>query len=1060
MKRIIISVMLLLAAAASPAAGRELLSFDKTLVSSEDPSFAPAINDAQEQAGRLIERLYGGLIGMSPAGSALTAAYSVTTVASKDKDALVVVLSLTRRSDGAQTPSLTWAGPLTADMPRWMSRALFLLWSFQKGFLAGQEAAAPVVVDELPGSILSPTMPPLAITVTPSGSLVVAMAMTCIEIDHASRLIGQPGRQLADMGVPVYAGGVSSTPGGSLFLKPITGRDVYRVQSGAAEPQRIPTGLELSTLYSWAALADGSVLFADTLNRKAYRVAQGRKRQELPLFSGSLAWPSAFTAGPDGTIWAFDPLLRGFRVFTMEGSPVDVVLPLLDPSVGFTPMSLSIGPDGGIVTLANQVLYRLSRDGRIVWSLGALPSSAQVAVDWSRGLIYLCDTAGRNIVKILDRAWCAEKGIRNDLEERVVALRARGKEDWYREAARLYEQAGGAFMATAYWQRVQEEDPSNADEAEARLRALEVERLRAEAAELDARARSTLTAIGMETARPLSVQAIQRYELLLSKAPGDARARAAMAELKDLFSGAGKDAEKGASLEITEIQVANLFPALMQWYATHPPAAVKVANPLDVSVERVRASLFIPGFMDLPVESETVARISPGESVTFALPAPLNQKALELQEDMAVQAQVSVVWTAAGGERSASRTRGFTLYRNSALSWDDTRRIASFITPNEQTVSRFAARAVAGMEDGSARTVDAAAAPAQPRFSRALFQAMRICDTLGAYGITYVPDPDSPLSRALGRREIVDTVRFARTTLYNRTGDCDDTTALLCSLLESAGIPTAVLTTPGHVFCAFNSGEPAENARFLRSKGLDVMVRDGSVWIPIETTVLSKGFMAAWASASELVAANTASGSLELIPVASMRDAYPALPLPADTLTMAEPGSAAVARAYAASLSLFTQGLYAAPLKVLSDGLPRLTGKAAAKPLSQMGILHALFSALPEAETAFRKALSADPSMASAFVNLANLKLLENDADSALAVVKQGLAVNADSALLNLLAARIYAGRGDSALAAASFARVKKASPDLAARYPELSVTTQRAGLAGASSSLPWGAED
>jgi len=200
-----------------------------------------------------------------------------------------------------------------------------------------------------------------------------------------------------------------------------------------------------------------------------------------------------------------------------------------------------------------------------------------------------------------------------------------------------------------------------------------------------------------------------------------------------------------------------------------------------------------------------------------------------------------------------------------------------------------------------------------------------------------------------------------------------------------------------------------------------------------------------------------------------MRDTYPALPLPADSLTVSEPGPAAVEQAYATSLTAFTHALYATPLQELSDGLPRLSGKAAAKSLSRIGVLHAIFSSLPDAEAAFRKAITADPTMVSTYVNLSNLKLLENDSDSALQVVKQGLAVNGQSALLNLLASRIYADKGDTAMAAAAFARVQKASPDLASRYPALArlagagagqTGAQRAGEAGASPALPWGMEE
>jgi Tfp pilus assembly protein PilF len=123
-----------------------------------------------------------------------------------------------------------------------------------------------------------------------------------------------------------------------------------------------------------------------------------------------------------------------------------------------------------------------------------------------------------------------------------------------------------------------------------------------------------------------------------------------------------------------------------------------------------------------------------------------------------------------------------------------------------------------------------------------------------------------------------------------------------------------------------------------------------------------------------------------------------------------------------------------------------------------------MFGRTADAESAFRAAIKDDPSMVSPYVNLANVRLLSGDPDGALAVLKQGLAQNGESALLNLLAARISADRGDAAATAAYFARVQKASPDLAGQYPELAAAaaatgTTRASKAAGTPALIWDGE-
>jgi tetratricopeptide (TPR) repeat protein len=1054
---------------AKHAAAVERLAFSPPLVSSDTAGLAATVSDIIDRAAEVMSRLYAQSFTVVQPESVPRPDFNAAPIASQDKETLTLVISLKRASDGASTPAMVWNGPATADTPLWLARSAFLLWSSFHGFLADQITAPPVYVDELPVSVLNPLFTPLGIAVTSSGTIAAALAMTCVELDRTFRQVGEPGKSLAERSTPVYVGSVAATPGGSFIMKPSMGRDLYRLQPGAADPQRMPAGVELSTIFYWGAFPDGSALLVDAMNRKALRVAPGNKRQDVPIFSSASSWPSAYAIGPEGSIWVYDPPLRGVHVYTSEGKPLDIVLPLVDPANVLAATSMDVGPDGSFLLFANKQLLKFTRDGRQVWSLGSIagseqpdmPSSATIAADWARGLIYVCDIMGKRIVKLLDRDYARARGAGIDFEEKVIAVRAAKAGDEAALAggeAKLYAAAGSTLMAKAWWQKLDDADPGNPDAA-AQLLAIELQDIKAAAKALDLKARATLASIGIETARISYVQAIQKYELLLSKDPGDEQSRKAMNSLKDLFSDTGQGGTRQKPLTVSDMRIANLFPSLMQWYASHPPGTVTVSNPLPDAVDKVRISFFIPQFMDLPVESKSVARLSPGDSISFDLAPAFNQKVLELQEDMTTQVQLTVTWSTGGLEQSLVRTGSATIYRNTALTWTDTRKISSFITPNESTVSGFAARVLAGAGNAGSQ-----------RLSKTIFQAMRICDAVGAYGIAYVPDPDSPFSKALGKAETVDTVRFPRITLYNRTGDCDDTTALLCSLLESAGIHTAILTTPGHIFLAFETGEPAENAAYISGGALETLTRDGSVWIPVETTVLSQGFMASWASASDLVKQYGKTSQFEFIPVAGMRDAYPALPLPQSPLTVAEPARASVDRAYSASLKGFTDSLYAARLIDMQSTLAKLSGSAAVKVRVRQGVLHALFGNLPEAEASFRKAIADDPTMVSPYVNLANVRLLSRDQDGALLAVKQGLAQNAGSALLNLLAARIYSDKGDAANTGTYFAKAEKLSPELAARWaalvPGLAARggsteggAQRAAQADATPMLLWGAD-
>ena len=498
-----------------------------------------------------------------------------------------------------------------------------------------------------------------------------------------------------------------------------------------------------------------------------------------------------------------------------------------------------------------------------------------------------------------------------------------------------------------------------------------------------------------------------------------------MDSLKGLFSDKGPAGGRPPALTITDATLAAIFPSLMLQYARSPVGSVSVRNSSAAKVDNLRASLMIPRFMDFPAEAPALASLAPNAGASFPLTVPLNRSVLELQEDMSVQARIEVSCTVAGSEQSVSRIVPVTIRRNTALTWDITAKIASFITPNEEVVNGFARRALAPAGEEKAFLL-----------SPKLFQAMRVCDALAAHGVTYVEDPASPITTSLGKPAVVDTVQLPRVTLFNRAGDCDDTTALLASLLEAIGVRTAILTTPGHIFLAFDTGEPAESARFLSDATLEVIPHAGSAWIPIETTSpLQKGFLSAWAAASQLVRAHKANGPFEFIPLADARASYPALPLPQSTIAVAEPARSVVDGMFAASLSGFAARLYSTRITEMDARLKGLAGTQAGKLRTQQGILHALFGRLTEAGRAFEAATRDDPSLIAPYVNLANVRLAEKNPDAALAAVRAGLARSPGSTLLNVAAARCWSVKGDKAKAAEHLATVRATDPALASRY-------------------------
>ncbi|HVP17840.1 MAG TPA: tetratricopeptide repeat protein [Spirochaetia bacterium] len=1058
MRRLTVLLLLLLCAAGAQAALVERIRVEAPLVDPATQEAKGRVADLIDTLAGVTNRLYADRIEIARQEAGGTFEYSLSLIASLRSESPSMVIRVKRLSDGKESAAYPWLGQPTPELPSLFAHAVFLLWgSVKEAWQASSQP--PQVIDELPAALISQYAYPWSLAAGPGGDVLAALGTGCVELDHSLRVVAEPGKSLGDGGVVSYALGVSVTPGGTVLLKPAQGSNLYRIDPDAAAPRKVQTGIELATA-PFAALPDGGVLVVDSAGRKAVKIT-GKKRLDFPLFANPTEYIGFVGVGPDSTVWVYDSVLRAFRIYSVEGKLVDYVLPLVDPARQLTPLAMTIGPDGSFIVLSPGQLLKFSRDGSLVWKLESLagldveklPASGSLVADWNHGLVYLADTMGRRIVRLLDTAYCTRKGIRNAMEEKLVALRQSPNADeapTLSEIAGLYETAGSSLMARASWQRVLDADPGN-QTAQTRLRALEVADLKRVAADLDRKARETLEAVGPESARLSYMQAVQTYEQILSRSPGDREARASMEQLKKIFETGGPTPEQQAPLVVQDVKISSLFPALMQFYLAHPAGTVTVSNPLSTAVQNVRVSAFIPRFMDFPSESKVLPRLDPAAQASLDIVLKLQPSVLDLQEDTVVQVRIDATCSVNGIEKTTSRVVSATMNRNTALTWDDTRKIAAYITPNEETVSGFARR-VLDIGD-SARTM---------QISRRIFHAMHICDALGAYGMSYVPNPETPISKVLGNSQVIDTVHFPRATLANRGGDCSDTTALLASLFESVGIRTAVLTTPGHIFLAFDTGEPGENAPLFSTQSLEVILH-GSVWIPVETTVLRQGFLEAWIAASELVRKYRAGGPFEFLPLAEMRGSWPALPLPPSAVTIVDPSPAAVQKLYSSSLAGFTAALYTSRISQMTAQLAGQSGRQASLLRIRVGILHGMFGDMTDAEAAFRAVMASDPSLVSPYINVANIRLLAGDTDGALALVNKGLAVNPKSPLLNLLAARIYGGRGDATRAADFLARVKATAPDFAARYADSIATgtaaSQRAADQGDKLAVTWGNE-
>lgn len=334
--------------------------------------------------------------------------------------------------------------------------------------------------------------------------------------------------------------------------------------------------------------------------------------------------------------------------------------------------------------------------------------------------------------------------------------------------------------------------------------------------------------------------------------------------------------KKDVSLvSIEKVSLQPMFSAAYKYYVGQPVGDVTIQNNDEEPFRNVKISLSVAKYSDFPTET-MVKGLLPGQRLTVPVTLTLNDKVLELTENTPVQADVRVSYFQDNAEKSVSQNAPITLYSRNSISWTDTARLSSFITPRDTPIAEFTRAGIhAFMTDLKGSTI-----------GKPLAKAILFYEAVSALGITYVPDPNTPFTMVSGKPEMLDYVQFPRETLRRKTGDCDDTTALMASLLESVGVHTALVSVPGHILLMANTEESDPQAlglpeeRFVNYKG--------SYWVPIETTMYGKSFMAAWQAGIATVRGALAKNEADFLQVDEAARQYPPV-----TLVEADPDAPA-----------------------------------------------------------------------------------------------------------------------------------------------------------------------
>lgn len=316
----------------------------------------------------------------------------------------------------------------------------------------------------------------------------------------------------------------------------------------------------------------------------------------------------------------------------------------------------------------------------------------------------------------------------------------------------------------------------------------------------------------------------------------------------------------GARLVIEDLRLTRMFAAAHRQYATERLGQVRVRNDTNDDYKNLRLSFFIKDYMDFPVTRE-IPELKAKTSVEVPLHATFSKKVLDIDEDTRVLAVVTLA-TADARDSSQEVTQSLTLYGKNAILWSNGDMVGSFVTPRDDTLRNFVRDAV-----------NRYAPPPQAALNRPLALAATVYNTLSAYGVRYQIDPNSPYAR-IGADQ-VDYVQFPRETLRLKSGDCDDLSVLLAAAYENLGIDTALVDVPGHLFLMFRTGLKEADRDFVSVQDQLLVVRDGEIWIPVESTLIATSFSEAWAEGARRYREAAAANQLKVMPLRNAWERFP-----------------------------------------------------------------------------------------------------------------------------------------------------------------------------------------
>jgi DNA-binding beta-propeller fold protein YncE/tetratricopeptide (TPR) repeat protein len=478
-------------------------------------------------------------------------------------------------------------------------------------------------------------------------------------------------------------------------------------------------------------------------------------------------------------------------------------------------------------------------------------------------------------------------------------------------------------------------------------------------------------------------------------------------------------------IEISRIEIDEIFAAAYKYYESHPLGKVVIMNNTDQTYAKVKLSFAIKGFMDFPEEID-IAEIAPKQRLELQLKPVFNYKILDVTENTSLQSEISLTYYVAGEPKTVKRSFPVTLYERRAIRWDKKAKAGSFVTSKDPVVTDFTRAVIQQYVD------------TYPSLPKSIVYARAIFDALGVLGVSYIVD-QTPFQEFSENTAIVDYTQYPRDVLSRKRGDCDDLSMMFAASQENIGIETALMDVPGHIFVMFNTGIAGKERSLLGFPDELLVLYQGTAWIPLEMTMVGSSFTRAWHKGAEEYRDWSTKGKTEIINIHKAWEHFKPVTLPPPDEKAPKVSSEEIEVKYKGEL----QSLAAQQLTNLSESLIESLKKNPAdlSALSQLGIAYGENGYYAEALEQFQKMLAVDKNNAAALNNVGNINYLQGRLDDARQAYEAALKVSDTDPGVMVNLSRIFLQMGKKDDANQWFRKALALDPRVVHQYGDLATS-------------------